>query len=264
MYNCFMLENKADVNNTELVIAYKDCSDFSLDNLRYLLDVCPTKIVVIYDEKEPKDYILNDKIRYIKNEGGRCWSKIHNQGIRETESQYVILSAWRSRPKVEHFQKVFDNLNNGFAFVDLCLLHFTALNKQVVGKFGLFDEGFKFGHCEDWDLYNRIWSGNYGVYLTNEIPELKKTTTWSDNNKIGPFNAENYQYYKSKWQSVGRELIQLKKEVNYSDRKLFREKYGVGEFLKAEHSVIGDHWAKGQCFEAHDKFTDSTKMSFSL
>jgi len=138
-----MLENKADVNNTELVIAYKDCSDFSLDNLRYLLDVCPTKIVVIYDEKEPKDYILNDKIRYIKNQGGRCWSKIHNQGIRETESQYVILSAWRSRPKVEHFQKVFDNLNNGFAFVDLCLLHFTALNKQVVGKFGLFDEGFK-------------------------------------------------------------------------------------------------------------------------
>jgi hypothetical protein len=259
-----MVNTKADVHNTDTVIAYKDCSEFSLDNLRYLLDVCPTNIVVIYDEKEPEDYILNSKIRYIKNEGGRCWSKIHNQGIRQTDSQYVILSAWRSRPTEEHFQKVFDNLNKGFAFVDLCLLHFTALNKQVVGDFGLFDDGFKFGHCEDWDFYNRIWAANLGVYLTYEIPELEKVTTWSAEKKIGPFNAENYKYYKSKWQNVGKELFQLKNEVNYSDRKLFREKYGVGEFLSGEYSVIGDHWAKGQCFEAYDKYTNISKISFSI
>lgn len=259
-----MVNTKADASNTDLIIAYKDCSDFSLDNLRYLVDVCPTNIIVIYDEKEPKDYILNNKIKYIKNTHGRCWAKIHNQGIRDSDSQYAILSAWRSRPTEEHFQKIFDNLNNGFAFVDLCIMHFTALNKQIVGKFGLLDEGFKFGHCEDWDLYNRIWAANLGIYITNEVPELKKITTWTSEEKIGPFNAENYQYYKSKWQSVGRELIQLKKELNYSDRKLFKDKYGVGEFLSSEHSVIGEHWAKGQCFEAYDKYTDATKISFSI
>jgi len=254
----------ATPENTTLVIPYKDSSDFAKDNLQHLIEKSPSKILVIYDEGDPSSYIIHPKVTYMKNKGGRCWSKINNQGIRDSDTEYVILAAWRFRPTEEHFNKMYENLNKGYAFVDMALLHFTGFSKHVLSQFGFMDEGYKFGHCEDWDFYNRIAMSGLGAYVTWEIPEIPKETSWVSDNKIGPFNADNYQYHNEKWKSLGKELILLKKELNVADRKLFKGKYEDRDYLKSEDSFIGEHWAKGQCFTAYDKFTDATKLSFAL
>jgi hypothetical protein len=71
----------ATPENTTLVIPYKDASDFAKDNLQHLIEKSPSKILVIYDEGDPSSYIIHPKVSYMKNKGGRCWSKINNQGI---------------------------------------------------------------------------------------------------------------------------------------------------------------------------------------
>ena len=254
----------ANEKTTTLFLPLKDKSEFALEALKYYIEVSPCKILVMYEEGLPEDYIVNDKVSYVKNTSGRCYSKIHNNGIKHTDTEFVILTAWRSRPTIEHFHKVFEKLSEGYAVVDLCLMHFTSFGKDVLSKIGWFDEGFIFGHCEDWDFYNRIIMSKLAAYITNEVPEVKKETTWTAGRKIGPFNAENYEYYMSKWKKINRDLYLMKKEVNFKDRFFYENQYSNFKYLDNKHTFVEDSWVKKQHFDAIDRVIDETQMKFFL
>lgn len=256
-----MIANK---DTTTLFLPLKDKSDFAIEALKYYIEVSPCKILVMYEEGEPNDYIANKKVTYVKNTNGRCYSKIHNDGIKKTDTQFVILTAWRSRPTIEHFEKVFEKLSQGYAVVDLCLMHFTAFGKDVIKEIGWFDEGFIFGHCEDWDFYNRIIMSKLAAYITNEVPEVKRETTWTAGRKIGPYNAENYEYYISKWKKIDRTLHLMKKEVNFKDKNLYASEFRDRKYLDNSFTHVVDSWVKKQHFDAIDKVIDETQMKFVL
>lgn len=193
--------------------------------LNSLLNNSDLNIICIDDFGNDKDYVQNERIKFIHNSftERQPLVKIWNQCIKECPTDNVIIASWRQRPTPEHFRLIEEKLTEGYGMVTFDELHFFGFNKHLMTRIGFFDEGFTSGQYEDTDWFNRLKTNNIAIYMgpmseQRHINGQYVASTWADiaeNNRI---------YYHSKWteDANNKTLIQKKDELNYSDRELYK------------------------------------------
>jgi hypothetical protein len=259
---------KASFENSTIVSPVIDCSDFARKNINFHLENSDCNVVILYDEGNPEDYVINERVTYVKNQSGRHFPKILNQLIVNCPTEYVIYCNWRYRPTRENHQLAFDKLNEGYGAVDLSgPLQYTAFSKHLIGIIGFFDEKYIGGHCVDWDFLNNLFFYNIAHYnvdicygdfslATGENPTF---TTWRGN--CG--NTENYSYFPKKWHKNGTELVRTLKEINFNDKHQYHNKFESRKYLPFSNSYIEVPWAKGQ-MDGLETRKDETSLSFII
>lgn len=257
----------ANFNNSTIAIAVAKCSDFARKAIQHNLDNSECNLVVIYDQKTPEDYIVNDRVKYIKNTEGRNFPKILNQLIENVETEYVIYVNWRYRPAKENILLAFEKLNEGYGLVDLSApLLCTVFSKHLVAKIGLFDERFVGGHCVDWDMIYNLMFYNVAHYNVDvcyhddslATPNNPTYTTWFAND---PVNVVNYREFAKKWIRDGNEVTRMYPEININDRQKYKGKYEDRVYLPASKSETCYEWV--QKLLDH-KLLDIKKISFTI
>lgn len=259
---------KASFENSTIVSPVIDCSDFARKNINFHLENSDCNIVILYDQGNPEDYVINERVTYVKNQAGRHFPKILNQLIVNCPSEYVIYCNWRYRPTRENHQLAFDKLNEGYGAVDLSgPLQYTAFSKHLISIIGFFDEKYIGGHCVDWDFLNNLFFYDIAHYnadvcygdfslATGSNPTF---TTWHGN--CG--NTENYAYFPLKWRRNGTELIRTLKEINFNDKYQYHNKFESRKYLPFADSFSEVPWAKGQT-DGLSSRKDATSLSFVI
>ena len=258
----------ASFENSTIVSPVIDCSDFARKNINFHLENSDCNIVILYDQGNPEDYVVNDRVTYVKNQAGRHFPKILNQLIVSCPTEYVLYCNWRYRPTRENHQLAFDKLNEGYGAVDLSgPLQYTAFSKHLIGVIGFFDEKYVGGHCVDWDFINNLFLYDIAHYnpdicygdfslATRGNPTF---TTWHGN--CG--NAENYVYFPQKWNKNGSELVRTLKEINFNDKHQYQNKFESRKYLPFINSYTEVQWVKDQ-MNGMTARKDGTSLSFTI
>jgi len=204
--------------------------------ITHLLDNSNLNIVVIDDNGFDDNYVESDRVSFIHNHTTerKPLVKIWNQCIKECPTEYVIIASWRQRPTKEHFDLIFEKLDNGYGLVSFDGLHFFGFSKHLTSVIGFFDEGFTKGQYEDSDWWNRLKTNDICIYVGDVPEERIVNSMWLDGAHI------NKQYYKSKWteDNANNRLVQHKNEVNMSDRGFFESVYEDREYRKWSESTL--------------------------
>lgn len=237
---------KATFQNSSIIMPIARCEEFAIKAIKHNLDNSPCDILVLYDEKEPKDYILDPRIKYLKNEQGRNFPKILNQLIKYCPTDNILYCNWKWRPTFENYQTIIDKMNEGFGLVEIAPpLLVMGFNKYLMSKIGLFDERFVGGHCVDWDLMFNMYYYDIAHYCIDQCekdyslatPYNPTYTSWYGD--CG--NKENYIKFDIKWKEEKDHLKRTMREKNYKDRVLF-ESYEKTEYLPYSKSEINVPW----------------------
>lgn len=237
------------IKDMTILMPVAKCNDFARQAIGHLLENFDNNIHVLYDENEPKDYVSNERIKYIKNQYGRNFPKILNQLFISNEKQFGFLCNWRQRPKKANIEFAIDKINSGFGFVDLeSPLLCSVYSNHIFSKIGLIDERYIGGHCIDWDIVYTLKYHNIAHYCVKiEKPDYSLASsenptysTWHND----PSNVLNYSKFDIKWNFDGKTLKRILREKNYNDRKLFEIKFKEIEYLPHSKSVIEIKWVK--------------------
>jgi hypothetical protein len=258
----------ASFENATIVTPVIDNSEFASKCINFHLENSPMNIVVLYDVGTPEDYVINERVTYVKNQHGRHFPKILNQLIKACPTEYVVYVNWRYRPTFDQHEHAFQKLNEGYGAVDLSgPLQYTAFSKHLISVIGFFDEKYVGGHCVDWDFINNLFFYDIAHYnidvcygdfslATGDNPTF---TTWRGN--CG--NAENYVYFPQKWNKNGTQLIRTLKEINFNDKFQYKNKFTSREYLPFAKSYSEVSWSKGQT-EGLISRSDETSLSFKI
>jgi hypothetical protein len=150
------------------------------------------------------DYFYNQNITVCRNKKKQSLTESWNQGVEMSNTDNIIICSHKSRPNKENFLKLENLLNDGYGLVALGGFHFFGINKFLITKIGMFDEGFKVGMWEDNDVLNKLVVNDIAYYLSEEVQDLRGASGW-ENSFI-----ENKIYYDQKWEESGNKIIQKK------------------------------------------------------
>ena len=240
---------QASFENATIVTPVIDNSEFASKCIRFHLENSPMNIIVLYDQGTPEDYVIDERVTYVKNQAGRHFPKILNQLIKACPTEYVVYVNWRYRPTHDQHLLAFQKLNEGYGCVDLSgPLQYTAFSKHLISIIGFFDERFVGGHCVDWDImfnlfYHDIAHYNidvcYGDFSLG-TPTNPTYTTW----KGDCGNRENYLKFEIKWKEYGTELKRIMREVNAKDKDIYKGVYENRAYKPYLESVLDVKWVK--------------------
>jgi len=198
------------------------------------------KIILIDDNSDSRiKYFKDGKINVIYNETKKSLTQLWNQGVKTSKTKNVIICSHKARPKKKDFQKLNSLLDEGYGMVALGGFHFFGFNKSLCNYVGMFDEGFTQGWYEDNDFLNKLVINNVSYYLSEEIDEIKTESSWESS------HLENKNYYFTKWSEQGDTIVQLKEDLNLSDKEFFKKskiKYKTHEF--SVHLIHGYRFYK--------------------
>lgn len=257
----------ANFDNATIAIAVAKCSDFARVSIEHNLNNCECNLVVIYDEMSPENYIVDERIKYIKNTAGRNFPKILNQLINNIETEYIIYVNWRLRPTKENHLYGLQKLNEGYGLVDLSSpLLYTLFSKHLITKIGMFDERYIGGHCVDWDMVYNLKFNNIAHFNVNicdydhslATPSNPTYTTWFAND---PVNINNYKEFNKKWQKDNGKVIRNLTELNFNDREKYKNIFEDRIYLPASKSETCYDWVQ-EILDA--KIVDAQKLTFKI
>lgn len=164
--------------------------------------------------------------------GYPSFSKLINDCVLSCTTDYIIICNDKSRPNKEHFDKMFELINEGYGFVGLYTFGFFGFHKSLIKKIGFFDERFINGEYEDCDFMRRIALSNIAMYLSYEIPYLEIGSSWK---RMGA-----REHYIKKWKEANppHDLVCIKKmkEENY-DYNLSIDNE-INNFLTYDRSIV--------------------------
>lgn len=258
---------KASYENSTIAIAVAKCSDFARTSIQHNLDNSECNLLVIYDENTPEDYVVNDRVKYIKNNAGRNFPKILNQLIDNIDTEYIIYVNWRLRPSKENHLLAFEKLNEGYGLIDLnSPLLYTAFSKHLITKIGMFDERYVGGHCVDWDMVYNLKFYNIAHYNVNvcaydhslATPNNPTYTTWFAND---PVNINNYKEFHKKWQKETDKVLKNLSEVNINAKQKYKNVYEERKYLPSTESETCYDWVQ-EILDA--KIVDAQKLTFKI
>lgn len=237
---------EVNVDDFTITMPLGKCNDYTIDLIQHMLDNFDNKIVVIYREKEPKDYIINSRIKYVKNTVEKHYAKIVNQSIRETETEYVLFNNWKAKPVYEDLVYGVNQLNKGYGWVDICPILVTSLfSKHLISKIGFLDEWYIHSFEVDWDLICTL--RHYDIaYCGQKISNYNKWVTMQGGtNSTGAF--VNYQKFTIKWKNTPNGFERLIKEKNYKDKDIYKNIFSERNYLKFKDSIIEDKYTVERC-----------------
>lgn len=122
--------------------------------------------------------ISPEQLIFFNGEGYSSFSKLVNSCAASCRTEIVIMMSDKVMPSSVHIEKVLSLLESGYAFVGLYRFAFFGFKKELFRKIGPLDERFVGGGYEDEDYYIRLKEANLSVYLTEEVPYRKSSSSW--------------------------------------------------------------------------------------
>jgi hypothetical protein len=250
------LKNKLDFT---IGLPVRNRVSFANNALSMMLKNSSYPIIVVDDNSDNPDdkYLKNERIKVIYNNKKNGLVSLWNQLIKESKTENIIIGSYKIRPKKSDFNRIEKRLLENFGFVSTKYFHFFAFNKSLLGKIGIFDEGFTNGNFEDTDFLNRLYINDIGIYFSHETNEDNSIfTNWGQIDR-----GENKRYYDTKWifNKENHALTLFHDEKNINERMFYSKKYKSRDFLAWTRSIIKDEDLKNNFTGL--KFIDKRKGS---
>lgn len=195
---------------------------FANQAIQCILDNCNYPIIIIDDNSDSPDakYIEHPRVKVIYNKEKKGLTSLWNQILIESETEYIIFSGDKLRPKQKDFQLIEQKLKEGFALVATYMIGFMGFSKHLTTKIGFHDTGFKANGFEDTDLMNKLFVNDLGMYFSKETEYVQVGTGWL-------YNSINRDYYITKWNEdwINGKIVQLKDDENSGDKSYFLNKF---------------------------------------
>lgn len=193
-------------------------------------------ILIIDDASDNPDgsYIKNPRVRVVYNKKHVGLTKLWNQIIKESKTEYVIISGDKIRFKKKDFKIIEAKLRKGFALVGTYMMGGVhSFSKHLTTIIGMNDEGYKLSGFEDTDLMNKCLVNNLAFYLSSESEYIQIGSGW----KLNDYNGA---YYRSKWIEDKKKniLIQCREDQNIDDINYYKNDFRERKYLPFNKSEI--------------------------
>lgn len=145
---------------------------------------------------ELKDSVKPYECCFVNGKDTTCFSNLLNNIIVNSDSDIVIISNDKARPKPSDVDKMLSLIDNGYGFVCLYRLGFFGFHKDLIKKVGFFDERFVKAGCEDNDMFLRLRFCNISSYISEEINYLDKVPSMWEHSASERFFYKKYLFDK--------------------------------------------------------------------
>lgn len=229
-----------------ITIPLGTCDDYTIDLIQHYLKNYNNNIVVIYREKTPNDYVLNPRVKYVKNIEEKHYTKVFNQCIKECDSEYIFYNAWKVKPEKEEFLYAISKLNEGYGFVDLfpCLVS-SVFSKHLISKIGFLDERYSHSNEVDWDFICTLKHYDISYHGEKKTKLNKWITMQAGSNSNGRY--DNYHKFSVKWKNTEFGFKRLIQEKNYKDKNIYKNVFNERNYLPFKDSVIESEFIIERC-----------------
>lgn len=197
------------------------CNEYTIELIEHYLAKYTNNIVVVYREKTPNDYILNSRIKYVKNVEEKHFTKVVNQCIKECDTEYIFYNGWKVKPEKDEFLYAVSKLEEGYGFVDLfpCLIS-SVFSKHLISKIGFFDERYSHSNEVDWDLLCTLHHFDISYHGEKKTKLNKWITMQAGSNTNGRYDS--YNKFSIKWKNTDSGYKRIIQEKNYKDKLLYK------------------------------------------
>lgn len=120
-----------------------------------------------------------EKIKYFDGTGYESFSKLVNTCVATAKTEIVIIMSDKVLPTQSHITKMVSLIKQGHGLVGLYRFGFFGFKKQLMRQIGMMDERYVGGGYEDDDMYIRLKEANISMYITEEAPYTKGTSSWN-------------------------------------------------------------------------------------
>lgn len=153
------------------------------------------KLVSVYCGTNDLNYYENLRkkfpfVKLLNGTGYPSFSKLVNDCIRDCPTEIFIFISFRVDPELEHFEKIVNLLNQGYAYVGLYRFAMFGFKKDLIRTIGFFDERYIGGCYEDDDFIIRLAEKNLPFYETEEVPYRSGVSTWNHSQTLSFFNRK--------------------------------------------------------------------------
>lgn len=223
------------MGNLDFTVAFPCRNRYQMANdaIRMILDHSPYPLLIVDDnsDDDKKLYIQDERVTIVYNDVKSGLTKLWNQILRESKTEYLILGCDKIRPVEKDFKIVEDNLTKGIACVATYMLGFFGFSKELTTRIGFFDEGFTQNGSEDTDWMNKLFVNDLSLYFSMETSYLSTGSSWG-NGHI------NRQYYNTKWREETDSVVMLHDDLNAEDKEYFKGVYPEKQYLPWSHSEL--------------------------
>jgi GT2 family glycosyltransferase len=179
-----------------------------------------------------------EPVKYFDGTGYESFSKLVNSCAAAASTEIVIIMSDKVLPTAIDVFKAVSLINQGYGLVATYRFAFFGFKKQLFRQIGMMDERFVGGGFEDDDMYIRLHEANIAMYVTEEVPYTKSSSSWNyDLSRL---------HFINKWVDTENPLYDptAKLSAEFIKRKLNEEilQYQLGndiptEFLTWERTV---------------------------
>ena len=220
--------------------------DYSLSVIEHLLKNFDNKIVIIYREGNPSDYILDSQIKYVKNTQEGIHPTHINEAIKETETEYVMLSNWKALPVLDDLKYAIEKLKLGYGIVDLFPNMICCLfSKDLISKIGFWDEWLTHNVEHEWDIFCRLRHYNI-AYYHEHVVKVGEFRTLHGGSRAHLGNANVAKWY-IKWKNTPDGYKMIFPEKNWKDKSMYKNVYPERQYLEFKDSHILERFHVERC-----------------
>lgn len=176
--------------------------------------------------------------KFIDGSNMKCYSRLINQAIQESNAEKVIICNDRARPTPEHLVRISNYLDAGYGLAGLYYFGLYGIKKDLIRKIGFLDERYIKGMYEDGDFVRRCNEADVAVVFVEQANYVTLGTTF--------ITANTYlakEHFENKWKHEGEYCYRFMPEEDYG--------YDIGplrgdKFLPWSESIIEDrlNWYK--------------------
>jgi hypothetical protein len=142
------------------------------------------------------------------------YSRLINDSIQSSPSEFMILINDRTTPLVTHAEKIINHLENGFACSFMYNVGFMGFSKELIREIGWWDERYLNGGWEDRDWVFRLKMANLALY---ESQEGIYDYSWKSPLQVNDKCAKSYPHFQKKWRFLEDKVIKELEEEEYEE-----------------------------------------------
>ena len=179
-------DGKRSLTNAKSFWSTWSVEDALLNNnyTSYIISNKPQVIDII------KESIAPEQVNFFDGSNAGSFSRLVNSCAAACPTEIVLMMSDKVLPKAEHVKTAINLLEKGYGFVGLYRFAFFAFKKELFRQIGPMDERFVGGGYEDDDFYIRLKEANIAMYVTEEIPYEKASSSWDQSTTVNHFIAK--------------------------------------------------------------------------
>lgn len=237
-----------DIEMKDITIALPlgTCDDYARNLINYFIENFEVKIVIVYRIGQPEDYVVHPRVKYVKNIVEKRHAMNLNQCIKESETEYILLSNWKYIFTREALLFAIDKLKNGYGLVDLLPCYgVTLFSKHLISIIGFYDEWLHHNYEHEWDQICRLKHYNIALYQEKKCTQISRRTMHQGSRSNEAF--KNYEKMAIKWKYTPDGFIMNFPEKNSNEKRMYKNQFQERTYLPFKDSHITFKYAYERC-----------------